>query len=65
MKKFTKQEFSDQYQEDICKMCEESILGCSSISSTFICEGVCCEEAFNMFIEDNEEFEVVEGEVWG
>lgn len=42
----------EQNQEEVCKMCEDLILGCSSSSSTFLCEGCSCEEANEMFIEN-------------
>lgn len=47
----------DIIQEDICKYCEEFILECSSMLSTFLCEGTQCElaeELFNIKKEDEQ-----------
>ena len=39
-------------QEEICRMCEEDILGCSRMSVHFMCEGCSCEEANDIIIEN-------------
>jgi hypothetical protein len=43
----------NQDQEEICKMCEDEILGCCSNSSTYQCEGCKCEQAWELFIESH------------
>jgi hypothetical protein len=45
-------DLTDSEQERLCKFCEENIINCGSVTSTFICEGSFCDEAFDMFIEE-------------
>ena len=42
----------ERHQEEICKHCEQFILGQSSNSIHFQCEGSRCEQATEMFYED-------------
>ncbi len=42
----------DVDQEEMCEMCEIHILGCSSMSSHFMCEGSRCEDAHDLFIDN-------------
>jgi len=49
-----KEKIGDKYQEEICELCESQLLGCKSVTSTFICEGRYCEEAFELFLENEE-----------
>jgi RNase P subunit RPR2 len=58
MSKLTEQQIHDEYQEIICKLCEELIIEGSSISSTFLCEGRFCDRALEMFLESSETCEV-------
>lgn len=45
------EEFKDEYQEEICKHCEEYILETSSNSIFFQCEGCSCDEAEQQYIK--------------
>ncbi len=37
--------FKEEVDDEVCTYCEENILGCCSMSSTFQCEGCSCEQA--------------------
>lgn len=45
---------SDQ-QNRMCELCELRILGCKHSTSTFLCEGSRCEDAFEYLIDDIED----------
>ena len=45
-------ELVEYKQEEVCEMCEFHILGCKSSTSTFLCEGSRCEDAYEMYIEE-------------
>lgn len=47
-------------EEDLCKYCEDHILGCSAITSTFLCEGRYCESAKESYIEYLEENKTID-----
>jgi len=38
-------------QEQLCEYCEENIIRCRNMSSTFMCEGGYCEEAKESYVE--------------
>jgi hypothetical protein len=51
--------FLERVQDDICTFCEIEILGCSSSSSTSLCEGCCCEVAQTQYLEElDTQFEI-------
>jgi len=39
-------------QERMCELCEQHIIECSSMSSTFMCEGRFCVDAYELFIDE-------------
>ena len=45
---------AELHQERMCDLCERHILGCSSNSSTYQCEGSRCDQALDYLIEDLE-----------
>jgi len=51
-----KQDIFDENQESICSHCESVIICCNSMTSTFICEGRFCEDAFESWSEEDEEY---------
>lgn len=46
---------AEEHQERMCDLCERKILGCSAMSSTFMCEGSRCEDAFELLLEELDE----------
>ena len=42
----------EEHQERMCDLCERHILGCSAMSSTFLCEGSRCDDAVEYLKED-------------
>jgi hypothetical protein len=47
---------AEQYQERMCDLCERHILGCKSMTSTFMCEGSKCHVAVEYLKDElNEE----------
>ena len=42
-------------QELMCELCESHILGCLHMTSTFICEGCKCDEAYEYYKEYKED----------
>jgi hypothetical protein len=50
-----KGDYFDEHQEEICKLCEDLIIGGCSMTSTFLCEGRFCDSALDMFIEEHDE----------
>lgn len=44
----------ENYQEEICKLCENHILDAENMTSTFMCEGRFCSDAKELYLEDNE-----------
>ena len=46
--------YFDEHQKEICKLCEDLIIGGCSMTSTFLCEGRFCDKALEMFIEEFE-----------
>lgn len=47
-----KRKLAEEHQERMCDLCERKILGCSSMSATFMCEGSRCEDAIELLIEE-------------
>lgn len=47
-----KQDFFDEHQEAICKICEDEIIEGCSMTSTFLCEGRFCTQALELFLEE-------------
>ena len=45
----------EKHQERMCELCEDRILGCCSVSSTFMCEGSRCDEAVELLKDELEE----------
>ncbi len=52
------EDLTSAQQKRMCELCELHILGCSSNSLTFLCEGSRCDEAIELLqaeIDDNKE----------
>lgn len=43
---------NDKQQQRMCELCEDHIIGGSSCSQMFLCEGSFCEEALEYLIDD-------------
>jgi len=52
MNSLTEIEEKEFDQERMCELCELHILGCSSSTSTFQCEGSNCDDAEEIYIEE-------------
>jgi len=50
-----KGELAEEHQERMCNLCELHILGCSSNSVNYQCEGSRCDEAIEYLIDDLED----------
>lgn len=46
---------AEEHQERMCDLCERNILGCKSMTSTFLCEGSRCEDAVVLLQEELDE----------
>ncbi len=42
---------TDSQQDEMCDLCEDLVLGCHNMTSTFVCEGRYCDEAYEMYVE--------------
>ena len=50
----------EQYQDQICAMCEIKFFGgCSHMSYHFMCEGCRCEDAYKMFEESDDYLDIL------
>lgn len=48
-------DLAEAHQERMCRLCEHYILGCSSMSYHFMCEGSRCEDALELLKDDLDE----------
>lgn len=47
--------FVEKNQEKICKLCENNIIGGSSVTQFYMCEGSYCDEALQIYLEELDE----------